>query len=81
MGRNRSFMQCGDCRMNKSLKRLRCGETQVTSSSLNLGSSSIETKQADHLSDLLRDLPGVDVGGTSSINNRISPFVDLKMKT
>lgn len=46
--------------------------TQVKSSSLNLGKDTIETKQADHLSDLLRDLPGVDVGGTHSINNRIS---------
>jgi len=47
-------------------------ETEVTSSSLNLGEKTIETKQADHLSDLLRDLPGVDVGGTHSINNRIN---------
>ncbi|MDD2641261.1 MAG: TonB-dependent receptor plug domain-containing protein, partial [Arcobacteraceae bacterium] len=46
--------------------------TEVVSSSLNLGENSIETKQADHLSDLLRDLPGVDVGGTHSINNRIN---------
>lgn len=47
-------------------------ETEVVSSSLNLGKNAIETKQADHLSDLLRDLPGVNVGGTHSINNRIS---------
>ena len=47
-------------------------ETEIISSSLNLGKESIETKQADHLSDLLRDLPGVDVGGTHSINNRIN---------
>ncbi|WP_174247222.1 TonB-dependent receptor domain-containing protein [Arcobacter sp. LA11] len=47
-------------------------ETEVISSSLNLGKDVIETKQADHLSDLLRDLPGVDVGGTHSINNRIN---------
>lgn len=46
--------------------------TEVTSSSLNLGENAIETKQANHLSDLLRDLPGVDVGGTHSINNRIN---------
>jgi len=46
--------------------------TQVSSSSLNLGKDVIATKQADHLSDLLRDLPGVDVGGTHSINNRIN---------
>ncbi|AXH14680.1 TonB-dependent receptor domain-containing protein [Malaciobacter mytili] len=47
-------------------------ETEVVSSSLNLGKDAIETKQADHLSDLLRDLPGVEVGGTHSINNRIN---------
>lgn len=47
-------------------------ETEVVSSSLNLGKDSIETKQADHLSDLLRGLPGVDVGGTHSINNRLN---------
>lgn len=47
-------------------------ETQVISSSLNLGENTIETKQADHLSDLLRDIPGVEVGGTHSINNRIN---------
>jgi hemoglobin/transferrin/lactoferrin receptor protein len=46
-------------------------ETQVVSSSLNLGKDTIETKQADHLSDLLRDLPGVDVGGSHSMNNKI----------
>lgn len=46
-------------------------ETEVVSSSLNLGKDSIETKQADHLSDLLRGLPGVDVGGSHSMNNKI----------
>ncbi|AXX86205.1 TonB-dependent receptor [Malaciobacter marinus] len=46
-------------------------ETEIVSSSLNLGKDSIETKQADHLSDLLRGLPGVDVGGSHSMNNKI----------
>ena len=46
-------------------------DTQIVSSSLNIGDNAIQTKQADHLSDLLRDLPGVDVGGSHSINNRI----------
>ena len=54
------------------LEEVNVWETQVVSSSLNLGENAIETKQADHLSDLLRDLPGVDVGGTHSINNRIN---------
>lgn len=46
-------------------------ETEIVSSSINLGKDSIETKQADHLSDLLRDIPGVDVGGSHSMNNKI----------
>jgi hemoglobin/transferrin/lactoferrin receptor protein len=45
-------------------------ETEVVSSSLSLGNE-IETRQADHLSDLFRDLPGVDVGGSHSMNNKI----------
>ena len=57
---------------DQTLEAVEVWETQVTSSSLNVKGSTIETKQADHLSDLLRDLPGVDVGGTSSINNRIA---------
>ena len=47
-------------------------ETEIISSSLNLGKDAIETKQADHLGDLLRDLPGVNVGGTHSLDNRLS---------
>ncbi len=57
---------------NEELNSVDVWETEVISSSLNLGKDSIETKQADHLSDLLKDLPGVDVGGTHSINNRIN---------
>lgn len=56
----------------KTLDSVDVWETEIISSSLNLGKNSIQTKQADHLSDLLRDLPGVDVGGTHSINNRIN---------
>lgn len=47
-------------------------DTEVVSSSLDMDGTAIETKQADHLSDLLRDFPGVDVGGTHSINNRLN---------
>lgn len=57
---------------DQTLEAVEVWETQVSSSSLNVKGSTIETKQADHLSDLLRDLPGVDVGGTSSINNRLA---------
>lgn len=46
--------------------------TQVSSSSVYLGEGDIEVKQADHLSDLLRDQPGMDIGGTHSTNQRIN---------
>ncbi|OAN11739.1 ligand-gated channel [Photobacterium jeanii] len=45
---------------------------KVSSSSEFLGDDDISVKQADHLSDLLRDIPGVDVGGTHSVNQRIN---------
>ena len=57
---------------NTQLDDVNVWTTEVSSSSVNLGDSAIETKQASHLSDLLKDLPGVDVGGTHSINNRIN---------
>ena len=46
--------------------------TEVKSSLVSLGEDTIELKQADHLSDLLRDQPGVDVGGAHSLNQRIN---------
>lgn len=46
--------------------------TSVSSSSVYLDKGDINIKQADHLSDLLRSVPGVDVGGAHSINNRIN---------
>ena len=46
--------------------------TQVSSTSTFLGDDDIELKQADHLSDLLRSLPGVEVGGTHSVNQKIT---------
>ncbi|WP_087016771.1 TonB-dependent siderophore receptor [Thaumasiovibrio subtropicus] len=45
---------------------------KVSSSSEFLDNDDISIKQADHMSDLLRDVPGVDVGGTHSINQRIA---------
>jgi hemoglobin/transferrin/lactoferrin receptor protein len=45
--------------------------TEISSSS-SLLSDEIELKQADHLSDLLRDQPGVDIGGAHSVNQRIN---------
>jgi hemoglobin/transferrin/lactoferrin receptor protein len=46
--------------------------TKVSSNSEFLGDQDISLKQADHMSDLLRDIPGVDVGGTHSVNQRIN---------
>ncbi len=46
--------------------------TAVESSSLKLDQHNIDLKQADHISDLLRTLPGVDVGGAHSLNQRIT---------
>ncbi len=46
--------------------------TSVQSSLLTLDESEISLRQADHLSDLLRIVPGVDIGGTHSVNSRIN---------
>lgn len=46
--------------------------TSVNSSSLYMMGKDIADKQADHISDLLRILPGVDVGGAHSLNQRIT---------
>lgn len=46
--------------------------TSVKASSLHLNGPAIADKQADHISDLLRTIPGVDVGGAHSLNQRIT---------
>ena len=46
--------------------------TKVSSNSESMVSEDMSLKQADHMSDLLRDIPGVDVGGTHSVNQRIT---------
>lgn len=46
--------------------------TEVRSSSVNLQETGIAIRQADHISDLLRTVPGVDVGGAHSLNQRIT---------
>ncbi|MDZ7922938.1 MAG: TonB-dependent receptor plug domain-containing protein [Marinagarivorans sp.] len=45
---------------------------QVKASSLKLDEEKIALKQVDHISDLLRIVPGVDVGGAHSLNQRIT---------
>ncbi|MFT2091978.1 TonB-dependent receptor domain-containing protein [Paraglaciecola sp. 2405UD69-4] len=46
--------------------------TEVKTSSLFLKQQAIADKQADHISDLLRVIPGIDVGGAHSLNQRIT---------
>ncbi|MCE2570297.1 TonB-dependent siderophore receptor [Motilimonas eburnea] len=46
--------------------------TKVSSNAESLLTQDMSLKQADHMSDLLRDVPGVDVGGTHSVNQRIT---------
>jgi hemoglobin/transferrin/lactoferrin receptor protein len=46
--------------------------TKIRSNQMQLEGTDIEFRQADHISDLLRQLPGVDVGGAHSLNQRIT---------
>ncbi|SBS67216.1 TonB-dependent siderophore receptor [Vibrio atlanticus] len=46
--------------------------TKVSSNTESIIADDMSLKQADHMSDLLREIPGVDVGGTHSINQRIT---------
>ncbi len=56
----------------KKLEEVVVWATQVRASSVDLGEEAIMIRQADHLSDLLRTIPGVDVGGAHSLNQRIT---------
>lgn len=56
----------------QDVERIAVWSTQVNVSSTYLQGEEIANKQADHLSDLLRTIPGVDVGGAHSLNQRIS---------
>lgn len=46
--------------------------TKVFASSVSLDQEYMAIKQSDHISDLLRTIPGVDVGGAHSLNQRIT---------
>ena len=46
--------------------------TRVSSNTESIIADDMSLKQADHMSDLLREIPGVDVGGTHSVNQRIT---------
>ena len=55
-----------------NVEKIEVWGTKVKSSSVYIDEDNIESKQVDHLSDLLRSIPGVDVGGTHSVNQRIN---------
>lgn len=46
--------------------------THIKANSLYMNGDDLANKQADHISDLLRTLPGIDVGGAHSLNQRIT---------
>lgn len=56
----------------ESVENITVWGTEVKTSSLFLKQQAIADKQADHISDLLRVIPGVDVGGAHSLNQRIT---------
>jgi hemoglobin/transferrin/lactoferrin receptor protein len=56
----------------QTLEAVSVWATEVRASSVNMDEEAIAIKQADHISDLLRPIPGVDVGGAHSLNQRIT---------
>ncbi|MCP4321626.1 MAG: TonB-dependent receptor [Alteromonadales bacterium] len=67
-----SSKQDQDVEQLKKIERVQVWGTEVKASSVYMGGAEIATKQADHISDLLRTIPGVDVGGAHSLNQRIT---------
>lgn len=57
---------------NNNIEEVVSWGTVVNSSSVVLDEENIEIRQPDHISDLLRTIPGVDVGGAHSLNQRIT---------
>ncbi|MBQ4862075.1 TonB-dependent receptor [Pseudoalteromonas sp. MMG013] len=55
-----------------NIEKIAVWSTQVKTSALYLQEQDIADKQADHISDLLRSIPGIDVGGAHSLNQRIT---------
>lgn len=58
--------------VNPVIEEVQVWGTEIKASSLDLGEDAIAIRQADHISDLLRFIPGVDVGGAHSLNQRIT---------
>lgn len=57
---------------NNEIEEIKVWGTKINASSLNLDAEGIAIRQSDHISDLLRTIPGVDVGGAHSLNQRIT---------
>ncbi len=57
---------------NESLEEVRIWGTAIYASSVRMDEEAMSIRQADHISDLLRIVPGVDVGGAHSLNQRIT---------
>ncbi|MBD1583970.1 TonB-dependent receptor domain-containing protein [Pseudoalteromonas sp. S16_S37] len=55
-----------------NIEKIEVWSTAVKTSALYLKEQEIADKQADHISDLLRAIPGIDVGGAHSLNQRIT---------
>jgi hemoglobin/transferrin/lactoferrin receptor protein len=58
--------------VSDDIEKISVWSTQVKTSALYLQEQDIADKQADHISDLLRSIPGIDVGGAHSLNQRIT---------
>lgn len=56
----------------QALEEVQIWGTEIKASSVALEGETMAIKQADHVSDLLRTIPGVDVGGAHSLNQRIT---------
>lgn len=67
-----SVVQAEQAQESAKMEQVLVWGTKVKSSSVYMGAEDLEIKQADHISDLLRVIPGVDVGGAHSLNQRIT---------
>jgi hemoglobin/transferrin/lactoferrin receptor protein len=65
-------VQAADPSEQKHIEETVVWGTKVFASSVGLDAEAMDIKQADHISDLLRPIPGVDVGGAHSLNQRIT---------
>ncbi len=54
------------------LQEVKVWGTRIETGALSFDEEAVATRQVDHISDLLRTIPGVDVGGAHSMNQRIT---------